>query len=165
MIEINLNINGDKQLKKYLAVTAKNLSNLTPFWNKTLDLVEERIDEVFNTEGSNVENAQKWPKLSPKTIKARKKGWGYYGKVPRNNKSIDQVLRWSGRLQDDREREVSSNKAILTMNAPYSLWHYKGDKHLPKRIEIDLNNKIKAEIARAMQKVIVEGDYQRTNLK
>ncbi|MCP4161773.1 MAG: hypothetical protein GY760_17000 [Deltaproteobacteria bacterium] len=164
MIEINLKIDGQDQFKKYLAATTKNITNLTPFWNKTLDLAEQRIDEVFENEGSNIENAQKWPKLSPKTIKARKRGWGYYGKVPRNNKSIDQALRWSGKLQDDRKRQTSTNRAILTMNAPYSLWHQRGNKNLPQRLVIDFSNKIKNEIVRIMQKMVVESNYSRTNL-
>lgn len=64
---------------------------MAEFYKDALDLIEKRSDELFAQRGQNAEKAEKWRALSPRTVKARERRWGYYKKTPIN----PTVLRWT----------------------------------------------------------------------
>lgn len=150
MAELKFSVQGEVQLSRNLRVFAKNIANLKPFFEDALDIVENKSNQIWATAGSNVEKNPKWKGLAPSTQKARERRWGYYKKAP----SSPKVLRWTGKLQDDKTKEVTKSRGVLAYNAPYAVYHQEGGGRLPRRAIIDLDNGTNTLLVKALQKKI-----------
>lgn len=150
MAKIKLVIDGQVQLSRNLRVFSGKISNMKDFYQDAVKVVEDRTDDIFRQKGSNVEKSNKWEKLSAGTLRARERRYGYYKKTP-NRPS---VLRWTGRLQEDLTKIVTSTRGKLTFNAPYAIYHQRGGGNLPKRVIVDLSRQTNTEIVKALQKKV-----------
>ena len=150
MAFIEFEVEGAVQLSRNLKMAAVKLKDMKSFHASAIRIVGKRSDMLFKKAGSNTEKSPKWKKLSSQTKKARKKRWGYYKKEP-NNPS---PLRWTGRLQDDRQIIVNNKFGSIEFKAPYAKYHQKGGKNLPKRAIIDLSNYTNTKIMKALQEKI-----------
>lgn len=139
-IDITLEIAWWERLSRRIEGIEADLSNLWPFFKKAVDILSDKADEIFSTEGKRLVG-RRWRPLSPSTIKARQRRWWYY-KLPPNNPS---VLRWTWNLQDNRTKTSSNSWWQLIFNAPYAWYQH------PKRKLIELDPKTSAEIIRALQ--------------
>lgn len=147
MVGLKFNVQGHIQMARKLRLVAAEIADFTPFYEAALDIIAERSDALFSAEGSNVEKANAWPPLSAKTLKARDRRWGYYRRTP----SRPGLMRWTGNLQEKRDRHVTQSRGRLTFTMPYSGYHQDGGKNLPKRVIVDLSNPTNVEIVRALQ--------------
>lgn len=152
MVVLKFEVDGHVQLSRNLRVFAKDLKGvgMRQFYREAIDIIEARSDNLFRAQGSNVQKAANWAPLSPKTEAARKGRWGYYAKQP----SRPGILRWTGRLQQQRKRVVTGTFGSLEFTAPYAKYHHRGGGNLPKRVIIDLSNPTNEEIVKALQKHI-----------
>lgn len=146
-MELQFSVSGHVQLARNLRLFAKELTNLREFFEEAIGIVEDRTDAMFSAQGSNVEKANPWAALSPRTMKAREKRWGYYKRSP----SRPGILRWTGALQDTRARSFSNKFGRLQFTMPYAPYHQAGGGNLPRRVIVDLSNPTNAEIVRALQ--------------
>jgi len=146
-MQIKFEVNWQIQLSRNLRLVAINLKNLKPFFEKSLDIIKERTDEVFEKEWSNVEKNPKWRKLTPRVEKARIKRWWYYKKTPNN----PWILRWTWNLQENITKEATNKNWVLIYNAPYAIYHQNWWLNLPKRAIIDLSNKVNDKIIKTLQ--------------
>lgn len=146
-MELTLTIDGDIQLSRNLRIAEVRLADYKPFLTRAIDIMKDRTDELFETEGGNVEKSPQWADLSASTRLARSKGWGYYRKKP--NKPG--VLRWTGKLQNSARKNATKDTGTLEYTAPYAVYHQRGGGKLPKRAILDLSNATNAEIVRALQ--------------
>lgn len=135
-------------MARNLRVVGEKLSNLTEFAKESLEIVEERKDEVFDKQGGTL----KWQSLAASTQRARANKWGYYKKGASN----PGILRWTGNLQDNVTKKASANEAFLGFNASYAKYHQSGGAHLPTRKVVDWDNKTKTKIIKALQKHLHE---------
>lgn len=140
-------MNGVEQLSRNIRRAADGIKDFQGFFENALDIIAARSDSLFAAQGSNVQKGPAWPPLSEKTLKARKNRWGYYKRSP----SRPGILRWTGNLQEKRDRHVSPMKGSLTFAMPYSGYHQDGSGKLPKRVIVDLSNPTNVEIVRALQ--------------
>lgn len=147
MVVLTFDVRGHKQLARNLRVLADDIAALGEFFEEALDIIVARSDSIFASRGGNVEKAPSWPPLAPSTIKAREKRWGYYKHTP----SRPGVLRWTGNLQENRERHVSDKSGRLTFRAPYAIYHQDGVGKLPRRVVVDLSNPTNELIVKALQ--------------
>lgn len=147
---LKFTIGGDVQLSRNLRLLDDRISDVKGFFLDALGVVEDRTDEIFSKEGSDVKKNPKWKKLADSTKKARSNRWGYYKKSP----SKPSTMRWTGNLQKNRTKTANNRGGILKFNAPYAIYHQNGGKHLPKRAIIDIDNSTIAEITRSLQKKI-----------
>lgn len=149
MPQLSFTVVGDKQLSRNIRAFVDRLDNLGEFFRDAIDIVEARTDDLFSKEGSNVEKAGRWPPLAASTIEARTRRWGYYKKSP--NKPG--VLRWTGNLQENRNKNINDAFGELTFRAPYAIHHQKPGTpgRPPQRVVIDLSNSTNTEIVRALQ--------------
>lgn len=147
MVQLRFNIAGATQLSRNLRVFASELKNLRSFFDDALDIIAARSDSLFASDGRSVEKANPWPPLSERTLKARERRWGYYKKAPNN----PGVLRWTGNLQELRNRRVTDRSGSLTFAAPYAIYHQRGSAQLPRRVVVDLSNSTNTEIVKALQ--------------
>lgn len=150
-MELKFKVSGHTQMARNLRIFAADIGDLREFLVDALDIVQERSDELFSAEGSNVEKANTWAPLSARTIKARERGWGYYKRTP----SSPSVLRWTGNLQENRTVMITGNKGTLTFNAPYAAYHQdpRGGS-LPRRVVVDLSNPTNRLIVSALQSFV-----------
>lgn len=147
MVVVNFKVQGQTQVAKGLRLLAAEIPKLSEFFAEALDIVTARSDSLFAMAGSNVFRANTWPPLAPKTVKARERGWGYY----RNTPSRPGVLRWTGNLQENKERHVSDSGGRLTYRAPYAIYHQEGGGKLPRRVIVDLSDETGMQIVKALQ--------------
>lgn len=63
-------------------------------------------------------------------------------------------MRWTGRLQDDKTKEVTQSRGVLSYNAPYAVYHQEGGGRLPRRAIIDLDNLTNTLLVKALQSKI-----------
>lgn len=143
-IDISFEIEWGGRLSRRIEGISANIKNLKPFFKKTADLVDTKIDKVFDSRWSVL----KWKKrssLSQRTIVARRNRWWHY-KLPPNNPSL---LRWTGNLQDNRTKNHTNSSAQITFNAPYAVHHHFGKGRMKRRL-IQLDEKLNAEIMRAL---------------
>lgn len=150
MAFIQIKVDGITQVSRNLRVLSKWVTNMKPFFSETINIVEDRSNELFKTSGSNVEKAPKWKPLSPSTNRARKNKRWYYKRTPR----WPWVLRWTRRLQEDVTKTVNKYSWSFKFNSPYAIMHHRGWKNLPKRALIDLSNKTNTKIVKSLQKLI-----------
>lgn len=147
MAQIKFAVQWEVQLSRNLRVFAKNITNLKDFFQDALDIVEKKSNSIWATAWGNVEKNPKWKGLAASTEKARERRWGYYKKAPSN----PWVMRWTGRLQDDRDKKVSDAQGSLTYNAPYAVFHQEWGWRLPRRAIIDLDNGTNVQLVKALQ--------------
>lgn len=147
MVSINFKVRGETQLSRNLRVLAEDIPQLSDFFTEALDIIVARSDSLFESEGRNVEKANAWPPLAPSTLRARERRWGYYKRAP----SRPGVLRWTGNLQERRERHVSDRSGRETYKMPYAIYHQDGGKNLPRRVVIDLSDSTNILIVKALQ--------------
>lgn len=150
MVQLTFSVQGHKQFSRNLRVFAKEITKLRDFFEEALDIIAARSDTLFASEGSNVEKAGSWPPLAPSTLKARERRWGYYKRSP----SRPGVLRWTGNLQENKNRHTSDAGGRLTWRAPYAVYHQEGGDRLPRRVVVDLSNSTNMEIVKALQQKI-----------
>lgn len=156
MAQISFEVQGHKQLSRNMRVLAERLPRMHEFFSDAIGIIGDRTDEVFASEGVNLGKTQPWAPLSPRTLKARERGWGYYKNTP--NKPG--ILRWTGKLQDTRMKNISDAFGELSFTAkstkgfPYPAAHQAGGPNLPPRAIIDLDNRTNEMIMKALQEKI-----------
>lgn len=148
-MELKFTVLGHKQLSRNLRILAKDIHSLREFFQAAVQIVEERSNELWATEGSVVEKANPWPPLAASTIKARQNRWGYYKRTP----SRPTTLRWTGSMQDTRARSFSDKYGRLQFTDPKAMYHMKGGR-VPRRVIIDLSNPTNALIVKALQEKV-----------
>lgn len=153
MPQLGFEVEGVKQLSRNLRAFAQDLPRMYEFFQEAIDIIEARTDQIFASQGGNVEKAPSWAPLSAKTLKARDKRWGYYRATPNN----PGMMRWTGRMQDTRNKNVSDQFGELSFTARsakgfnYPAAHQAGSGVLPKRVIIDLSNPTNDLIVKALQ--------------
>lgn len=156
-MKITITINGATELSRALRDVAVDMKNLKPVLSESIDVIEERKDEIFKTQGRNLEKSPAWKGLSATTNQARQKRWGYYKKAP----SSPGILRWTGNLQDNITKKSNDTSASMTFNADYAGYHQSGGGKLAKRALIDLNEKTNEKIVKVFQKSVEKSLQQR----
>jgi len=131
-----LNVQGQQQLSRNLRVLADKIGDRKQVLGDILDTVKERTDKIFESGGKNLGKNPKWKPLSPVTNEMRRKRILHYKNAPNR----PGIMRWTGKLQESTEKEVSNDRARLTYTAEYAGYHQSGGKKLPKRAIIDLDN-------------------------
>lgn len=87
------------------------------------DLLELQVDRAFTSRGAAI--GHPWPALAPRTLQARARRWGYYGRfLPRGATTIP--LDWTGRARTgfargsgDHVRQVSATALRWGSTVPY----------------------------------------------
>ena len=153
MVQMQYEVDGIMQTSRNLNLMIDNLDNLWDFYEESIDLIEERTDELFKSKWKAVQKGEKWAALKDSTEKARAMRRGYYRKQPTSNPG---PMRRTWNLQESRTRTIWSVEASLTLDAYYAVYHHRGDGNLPERSLIDLDNDTNAELVRILQKFIWE---------
>jgi len=112
----------DKEIKQLLQKLAEKTENLRPLMKNIAGIMMDSIEENFQNEGR-----PKWEKLSPVTIKLRKKKGYYPGKI----------LQMRGDLADSITSKYDDNSAIVGTNKIYAAIHqFGGDAGRNKKVKI-----------------------------
>ena len=148
---ISISVDGLNEFVRNLRIKSEGIrEGLEEVHGTIVDVVKDRTDELFEKEGSDVQNGPPWKPLSASTELSRKKRTGYYRNEPDN----PGVLRWTGRLQNSAVKTKSKKQGTLEYTAPYAKYHQRGGGRLPRRKIIDLDTKTNEKIVKAIQKVI-----------
>lgn len=142
-------IAGDVALTRKFDYTISNLTNLRPFYEKTVELINKNLDKNFTREGAE---ASKWQSLSSRTLKARSLRQGYYSRSP----SKPRILRWTGALQENKQIEATSDYARVTFMSTYAKFHQFGTKRVPARPFVKLDNSTNSLIIRNLENFILK---------
>ena len=156
MPQMKFSVDGHVQLSRNMRVFAEDMKQMHEFFRDAIDIIEARTDQIFAAQGNNIEKAGSWAPLSPKTLKARERGWGYYKQTP-NRPSM---MRWTGRMQDTKNKNINDQFGELSFTARskkgfnYPAAHQAGSGNLPQRVIIDLSNPTNELIVKALQEKI-----------
>lgn len=132
---------GFEKLVEKLALSEDRLRNLAPALTVTANLLEAHVQQVFDTEGQA--GGKRWKRLAPRTVKAREKRRGYYGRrEPKGAGPTGPILYWSGRLRRSftrggvaHLRHVSASSLRWGSGVRYGVFHDspKPRTRLPRR--------------------------------
>ncbi len=112
----------DKQLQQALKRLADKTSDLTPLMQNIAGIMEDSVEENFEQEGR-----PKWQKLSPVTVKQRRKKGYWPGRI----------LQMRGELASSITSDYDSNSAIVGTNKKYAAIHqFGGDAGRNKKVKI-----------------------------
>lgn len=145
MVKINISFDSrsvDKELSKLI----KGVSNFKePLNSIGDDLVKFYGKDVINSQGAK--SGTKWKKLSPSTLLARSKKYGYYKK-----KSIasNKALVWTGNLSKNFTKAVTKVRLVVGNSTDYFKYHQIGKKRPPKRPIIVLNKEVISIVMKGM---------------
>lgn len=112
----------DKQLQQALKRFADKTSDLTPLMQNIAGIMEDSVEENFEQEGR-----PKWQKLSPVTVKQRRKKGYWPGRI----------LQIRGELASSITSDYDSNSAIVGTNKKYAAIHqFGGDARRNKKVKV-----------------------------
>ena len=135
-MQINIRVEGIKQLQQKLKVTANKLSNMRQFWSSVGSYVQRQtIRERFNKEQSP--DGQKWKSLAPSTIQHRKK---------RHKKGNMKILQDTGELRRSITYEAENNCVKVGSKLKYARTHQFGRGKIPARPFLGVNDAEKQHI-------------------
>jgi phage virion morphogenesis protein len=112
----------DKELQQALKKLADKTSDLRPLMQNIAGIMEDSVEDNFEQEGR-----PKWQKLSPATIKQRRKKGYWPGRI----------LQMRGELASSITSSYDSNSAIIGTNKKYAAIHqFGGDAGRNKKVKI-----------------------------
>ncbi|MBR1436950.1 MAG: phage virion morphogenesis protein [Synergistaceae bacterium] len=115
-MQINIKVEGIKQLQQKLKVTVNKFLNMRQFWSSVGSYVQRQtIRERFNKEQSP--DGQKWKPLAPSTIQHRKK---------RHKKGNMKILQDTGELRRSVTYEADSSFVKVGSKLKYARIHQFG---------------------------------------
>ncbi len=128
-VTLSIDILGIEPKVKEIAGIRERLANPMPAWRATANLLEKHVAGVFSTQG--VRGGSLWKRLAPSTVKARRKGWGYYRRPAGFNAGPTKpILTWTGRLRESfgrgggsHIRHVSVSGLIWGSRVRYGIFH------------------------------------------
>lgn len=148
MAQLAFDIDGVKEMSRDLEVLVTNIPKLNTYFNTAQDIIDARIDDIFDKQGASLKNNPVWPALKPSTVKARQNRTGYYRRPP---KGTPKILHWTGNLQDNRIRRVGKDFVETELAAPYAVYHFRGGPNLAARKVVELDQATITELERALQ--------------
>ncbi len=146
MFGISFTVEGDIQLQRMLAVEIPQAikREMGDFYDEAGTLVVKRSESIFASSGSNVETGEKWAKLAPSTIQAKR----------RRGESLKPLVA-SGNLSKGTEHTVSKLGVTISnkhMEA-YGKFHQSSAPRtkLPRRLFLELDQATRSNIIRLLQ--------------
>lgn len=122
-MQINIQVEGIKQLQQKLKVTADKLKGMRQFWASVGSYVQRQtIRERFNKEQSP--DRQKWKPLAPSTVKRRLK---------RHKKGNMRILQDTGELRRSIAFEAGDSSVRIGSKLKYARTHQFGRGKIPAR--------------------------------
>jgi phage gpG-like protein len=148
MIRLTFSVLGDKQVDFAIQRFTEGVSDLTPAWEDIRDYFWQVEGELFDSEGSSGESGL-WQPLSPQYA-----AWKaiHYG-TP--------ILERTGALResltggDGSQVQISPMRLGIGSTVFYGIFHQMGTSKMPQRKAIDLTYENQQEIARAVQRHLV----------
>lgn len=139
-MQINIQVEGIRQLQKKLKVTADKLKNMRQFWSSVgLYVQKQTIKERFDKEQSP--EGQKWKPLAPATVKRRLK---------RHKKGNMKILQDTGELRRNISHptalQVGDSYVRFGTKLKYARTHQFGRGKIPARPFLGVNESEKKHI-------------------
>ena len=144
---LNITLDGQERLSRYLINTRTRLKNFTIPLRKSGEIIMRDVKQNFQTQGGLVGG---WQPLKPATIKSRISAG--FGASP--------VLVNTGAYRDSFESRVSSKRLIVgSFGVDYHKYHQstKPRTKIPRRQTLFLREDTKREIVRHFQEYIRYG--------
>lgn len=135
------------QFARMLAVNRMRMGDMTPFYDEAVHIFWERADDIFESEGKNLQHAPQWKKLKPATLKQKASKYG-----------SSKPLQNTGKLKKSRKKKVNRRTGELEFTAHYAKYHSKGTERLPRRDFVDIDDKTGQRVTKALQKHIQDKD-------
>jgi phage gpG-like protein len=153
-LQLEWNIEGDKQLSRVLIGVGKSLSDFRqPFGSSAQYLKRTFSKDVFASQGQAI--GERWKRLSPATV-AEKARLGYFS---------GPLIR-TGRMQNSFQSIVSTDQAVVYNTAEYAKYHQsnrpRAGMRLPRRPIMALGPNQKTTIVRYFQEYVRESMRSRT---
>lgn len=146
MFSVNFTVEGEVQLQRLLAVEIPQAikREMADFYDEAGTLVVKRSESIFESSGSNVETADKWAKLAPATIEAKR----------RRGEPLKPLVA-SGNLSKGTDHKVDPLGVTVSnkyMDA-YGKYHQSAAPRtkLPRRVFMELDQATRSNIIRLLQ--------------
>lgn len=145
-VAVGIKVKGAEQVLRAIAGLEERLARPEPVLHLIADLLEAHVALQFSGEGTR--GAKPWAPLSPRTVRAREKRWGYYKRNPSFGAGpSNPILTWTGRLrksfqsgQPGNVRRVSASGLTWGSSVPYGRFHQRGGRRLPRRPPVDFRD-------------------------
>jgi hypothetical protein len=125
-------------VREFAARAIGNMDDLRPAWEVVAENMRAFEGQVFDSEGAALLGHQ-WKPLSPRTIEARTKGWGYYKNKGQGNESGPRrILHWRHVLRTSLTEKAnqhhiesaSASTLIFGTTVPHAKHHVKSRQFL-----------------------------------
>lgn len=151
-VRIELNVLGETQINRRLMRWSVRAADFAPVFEGILEFLERVEEAEFESEGAYA--GSPWAQLAASTVVAKERA----GLDPRILHAT-LALRNSLTKSDDPEaiRIATPSMMVFGTTVPYGKYHQSGTSRMPRRRPVDLTEKNKAAIIRAMQFWITRG--------
>ena len=135
LFSINVEIQGLKKIKKIFSKLNKFLENTDSIMQKVGSHLLKAYRLNFTSEGSRL--GKPWKQLAPATVLDRSRQ-GFGGAHP--------ILHRTGRMKRGFKAVIGKNILRIENTTPYYRYHQIGGGHVPKRVMLFFNMRLKKEI-------------------
>ncbi len=127
MVNINVEIKGDKETIRKLQKLGKNLGEWRPELVKVADFMENFFrNPVFETQGGVF--GARWAALNPAYEFFKRKSFGGRG-----------ILEASGEMRGNWQKSVSNTSAVVANMSKKAPFHHYGTRHIEKRTMVRID--------------------------
>jgi phage gpG-like protein len=147
LLNLSITVDGEAQLVRRLTRVSENLIDFTGPTGKAAQKAfqGEEFDQFF-TEGRKA-----WPQLSPKYQAWKDEHFPFMPIMQRTQRLYRSLIGST----DDTIFQAEKLSLTLGTKVPYAVYHQRGGKRLPKRKVIDMSEKGKRDIVRAIQRATI----------
>ena len=139
-----IHIQGDKEVIRGLQAVINKISDWKPELETIGDYLVKRYgNEVFETEGGFL--GKRWAKLRPS-----------YDFFKRKNFSGRGTLQRTGAMRKSFESSAGKTEVVVSNKTPYAVFHQFGNKRMPQRVMMDVNDRMADDLGGILTKSIIE---------
>lgn len=140
---LTVTIDGEERILRKFENIDSFVDNLEKPLEESGDLLIEKFDDNFKTEGRTLQDP--WKELAQSTL-IQKRRLGYGGKG---------ILERTGNLRRGFEKDVQKFKVTVLNPIDYFKYHQLGTVNLPQRVMIKSTSQINQDIVNIFQRALV----------
>lgn len=150
-MRLELEAFGDVQFSREILRVGANARNMRPAFDEIHDIVRGAEKQQFSTQGAAFSGG--WKPLAPSTV-AEKAAKGLDRRI------LHRTLRLRTSLTTKHGRDhvyrATADEMFVGTRVSYARWHQLGTERMPQRRPFELNDAVRREIVRVLQRHLVD---------
>jgi phage gpG-like protein len=152
-VRIVFEISGDRQIERELLRVSDRAGDVSPAFDRIIDLWVDETAEQFATEGAHASGG--WAPLAQSTLR-RKTARLFTGGILHESGSLERSL--TDRGDANMIVEVSPDEVAWGSRVDYAQFHQTGTTRMPRRRPVEFTEGARRETVRILQRFVITGE-------